>query len=126
MGISRAQTVHNASLAAAATATIKVSVKESESLLVVWTITDSGATGDIGATTVKPYTPALTSARADQTPTVIETLLPASVVAAVTRVGSVAAKTDRYDVRGLETVELKITNAAGGAKNVAVHVYLYG
>lgn len=125
MGVSRSTTVYNGSVAAAATATARMTTQNAESMLVIWTITDSGATGDIGATTVKPYTPYRDSANVEVTPTVIETLLPASVVAAVTRVGTVAAKTDRYDVRGIDQVELKITNAAGGAKDVEVHVYLF-
>lgn len=116
----RANTVIEEAVLTTATATAKVNVTNAETLLVVWTITDSGATGDIGTTTVKPYSPT------NGTPALIETILPASVTVATTRVGTAAVKTDRYDVRGLEQVQLSITNAAGGTKNVAVHTYIGG
>lgn len=125
MGSSRAITVHNGNVATTASATVKVGVQGAESMVVVWSITDSGATGDIGTTTVKPYSPPRNSANVDQTPAVLETLIPATVVSAVTRVSTLAAKTDRYDVRGLEQVELKMVNAAGSTKDVEIHVYLF-
>lgn len=126
MGISNAVTVYNASVAAGASATVKVSGHSAESLLVIWTMTDAAASGDIGTTTVKPYTPSETSARADRTSAVVNTPLPATAIAPAGLEGSVAAKADRYDVRGLEAVELKLTNAAAAARTVEIHVYQYG
>lgn len=68
MGVSRSTTVYNGSVAGAATATARTTTQNAESMLVIWTITDSGATGDLGATTVKPYTPYRDSANVEVTP----------------------------------------------------------
>ena len=126
MATSTAITLFSGAVAGSGTATVRIATASAEGLLVVWGVTDSAAPSDLGTTTVKPYTPDLNAARADVSRTVLEVLLPATSVAASTRTGTLTTKADRYDVRGVEEVELKLTNAAAGSKNLVVHVYLYG
>ena len=116
----RAYMAIDASVAAAAAQTKDIDVGSADTLLVAWLVTDSGATADLGATTVRPYTAFSDSAAG----ILIENTIPAVSVAAVAKTGAQTSKLDRYDVRGLERVRLSMTNAAGGAKTLQAHVYL--
>lgn len=125
MSTSRAVRVFSGNVTAGATQVVTLPVAKADSIMIAWTITDSGAVGDIGATTVKIWSPGRNQANVEITPVLLESLLPAVPVAAATRVGLLASKTDRYDVRGIEKVDISLTNAAVATRAVAVHVYYY-
>ena len=122
MGITKALTVYNDDAAGSATVTAKVPVTNAESMVVLWVVADSAASGDLGATTVRGYTPSEEAA-----PVLISNPLTGTAITAAARTGDgVTSKWDRYDVRGLEQVHLSFVNGAAGEKNLQIHVYLYG
>lgn len=117
---SRAFTAFDDDVAGAAVATVDLPVALADTLLVAWTVTDSAVTGDVGAATVKPFSPTDEVAAG----ALLDIAIPATVVTATTRVGTEAVRLDRYDVRGLEKVRLSLTNGAVGTKNLVMHVFL--
>lgn len=126
MGLSRAKVVFNEAVAGGQTATETVTVEDMESMLVLWYVPDSDAVGDIGATTVRTYTPYDDGdPDTDTAPTLITLPIPGTAVAAATRNAPQASKWDRYDVRGLERVHLSFVNGNVGSKTLQIAVYLY-
>lgn len=55
------KTIYNADVAAAGTAAVNLSVKGSESMVVVWEVSDSGAAGDLGTVHMKAWAPSSTT-----------------------------------------------------------------
>lgn len=53
------RTVFNANVLTTAAGSVVVPVGNAETLLVAWEVVDSGATADLGTTTVKPWSPAI-------------------------------------------------------------------
>lgn len=117
MAEQRQKTVFNSSVAAGATAEVDVPVATADVVVVAWTMTNAAAVGDLGATEVRMFAPTTT--------------LPLPSVLNVTEIGPatftspVVSKVQRLDVRGMNMVRLRITNAAGAARTTRVHVYTY-
>lgn len=119
---SRATTVHDANVAGAATATKDVAVSGMESMLVIWRVSDSAATGDLSTTSVKTFLPGPAPGESDA---LVDVALPVTNLIAATGTAP-TVKVDRYDIRGMDKVRLSLTNGAAGTKNLEMHVYLYG
>ncbi len=117
MSEQRQKTVYNTSLAAGATGTVDVPVSTADTVVIAWTMTNAAALGDLGATGVQMFAPST----ANPLPNPIGGVS----VSAATFTSPVASKIERFDVRGLSSIRLSITNAAGAARTTRVHLYTY-
>lgn len=117
MSEQRQKTVFNSSVAAGATAEVDVPVATADTVVVAWTQTNATALGDLGATEVRMFAPA--------TVLPLPNVIAGTVVSAAVFSSPVVSKIERFDVRGLNQIRLRITNAAGSARTTKVHIYTY-
>jgi hypothetical protein len=82
----------------------------------MWTMTNATAVGDLGITEVRVV---------DPDGNVMPTALTPEVLSAAALTGSVASEVHRYDVRGIASVQLRVSNAAGAARNTKIFVNHY-
>ncbi len=108
--------IDNVTVPAAGTETFTFAVADQAILNVFFIMTDSVLVGDLSAPEVRLVL---------SDGTILPTPLTPTVLHPAVRVGTVASVVHQYDVRGLGTIEVSVTNAAAANRQITVSARSY-
>lgn len=116
MGETRTSTTYDGTIAGGATRNDLVGVAERDAVVIFWSMTNATAAGDLATTVVRAV---------DPDGNVLPTVLTPQVVSAAALNGSVATVCHRYDIKGLNKVQIRTVNGAGSSRDLRVKVNHY-
>lgn len=116
MGETRTSTLVDQSIAAAGSVVVEAPAREREVMCVFWVMDNATNKNDIGSAEVRAV---------DPDGNVLPDVLTPEVISAKSLNGAVATLAHRYNVQGLNVVQIKITNTAAAARNAKVFVNHY-
>lgn len=116
MGETRTSTIIDESIAAAGTVTQNITAREREVMTLFWLMTNATNKNDIADAEVRAIDPA---------GNVLSDVLTPEVISARHLDGTTATLAHRYNVQGLNELQVKVTNSAGAARTTKVFVNHY-
>ena len=116
MGETRTSSIIDESIAASGTVTQNITAREREVMTVFWVMTNATNQNDIHEAEVRAIDPA---------GNVLPDVLTPEVISAHDLDGSTATLAHRYNVQGLNELQIKVTNSAAAARTTKVFVNHY-
>lgn len=116
MGETRTSTLIDESIATASTVTKNITAREREVITIFWLMTNATNKNDIADAEVRAVDPA---------GNVLADVLAPEVISARHLDGTTATLAHRYNVQGLNEVQVKVTNSAAAARTTQVFINHY-